>query len=133
MGRGALILLDTHVWIWSVDNPRLLSRAARAALRRARTTAVAAISCWEFAMLVRTGRIAVDRSPLEWMEAALQEPPVELLPLTPAVAARCQELGPAFGGDPADRLIVATALVHGASLLTKDERLRSSGAVTIVW
>ena len=133
MGIERLIVLDTHAWIWSVDRPRLLSRKATSALRRARDVGVAAISCWEFALLVRAGRIAIDRSPLEWMEQALADSGVTLLPLTPAIAVRSEELGPAFGGDPADKLIAATALVYGASLVTRDERLRSTGVVTTVW
>lgn len=83
-------------------------------------------------MLVARGRITLDRDPVAWMEDSLAAERLELLPLTPAVAAASAALGD-FHGDPADRLIVATALVHGATLLTRDERIRAAGVVRTVW
>lgn len=83
-------------------------------------------------MLAARGRIELDRDPVIWMEDALVEVGVDLLPLTPAVAAASAQLGD-FHGDPADRLIVATALTHGAVLVTKDERIRGFGAVRTAW
>lgn len=127
-----MIVLDTHAWIWLLSDPDQLGRAGRAALRRDRVRGVAAISCWEVAMLASRGRITLDRDPVAWMEDALAAERLELLPLTPAVAAASAVLAD-FHGDPADRLIVATALTHGATLLTRDERIRQSGAVKTVW
>ena len=70
--------------------------------------------------------------PVTWMDDALQEAGIDLLPLTPAVAVASAQLGE-FHGDPADRLIVATALTHGATLVTKDERIRQAGLVRTAW
>ena len=128
-----MIILDTHAWIWFVSDPARLGRKAARAVRSARALGVAAISCWEVATLVEKGRIRLDRSPLDWIEGALALPRIELFPLTPAVAVRAAQLGPTFPGDPADRLIAATALVQSAPLVTKDERLRDAAVLPTVW
>jgi len=127
-----VIVLDTHAWIWAASAPARLGREARRLLARDRVRGVAAISCWEVAMLAARGRIELDRDPVTWMEDALAELRAEILPLTPTVAAASAQLG-APHGDPAARLIVATALTHGAILVTKDERLRKAGAVRTAW
>jgi len=94
---------------------------------------VAAISCWEIAVLVEKGRINLDRNPLDWIEQSLSQSGITLFPLTPAVAVRAAQLGPAFPGDPGDRLIAATALVQSAQLVTKDERLRDISLLPTIW
>jgi PIN domain nuclease of toxin-antitoxin system len=127
-----VIVLDTHAWLWSASAPEELGREGRRALRRHRARGVAAISCWEVATLADRGRIELDRDPVTWMDEALRAGGLELIPLTPAVAAISARLE-GFHGDPADRLIVATALAYGAELLTRDERIRSSGLVKTLW
>jgi len=84
-------------------------------------------------MLAARKRISIDRAPAEWMEVALALPGTELLPISPRIAAASAELGDGFPGDPADRLIVATAKVMGGILITKDERLLKLQAVESVW
>ena len=128
-----MIVLDTHAWVWSVSDPQKLGAAATRAIRSATAVGVPAVCCWELAMLISKGRVSVDRSPLEWMAQALARPRVELLPLTPAVAVQSTQLGHAFQGDPADRLIVATAILQGAPLVTRDARIRDYPAVQAVW
>lgn len=127
------MVLDTHAWIWWVSDPAKLSQAARRAIEAARTLRISAISCWEFARLVSKGRISVDRGPLEWMRQALAQPRVELIPVTPEVAVTAAQLGESFPGDPADRLIVATAIQEGVGLVTKDDRLRRIQSLDTVW
>jgi PIN domain nuclease of toxin-antitoxin system len=127
-----MILLDTHAWLWLTSDPDRLGEAARKAIRNERSRSIAAISCWEVAMLAARGRIELDRDPVSWMEDSLRAEDIELLPLTPAVAVASAQLEP-FHGDPADRLIVATALAHGAPLVTKDENIKASGIVKTVW
>jgi PIN domain nuclease of toxin-antitoxin system len=127
-----LIVLDTHAWIWLSSDPHKLGRAGRAALRRERSRGVAAISCWEVATLAALGRITLDRDPVAWMEESLQAEGLELLPLTPAVAAASAALRDVHA-DPADRLIVATALTHGARLVTRDRRIRELAGVRTIW
>lgn len=84
-------------------------------------------------MLVGQRRIRLDRGALEWMEQSLEETGIELLPLTPAVAVRAEQIGGGVGKDPGDRLIVATALVHEALIVTQDENIRSFETVRTVW
>lgn len=79
------------------------------------------------------GRIELDRPVLEWLQTALQEPRVELLPLTPAIAVQATRLGAGFPGDPADGIIVATALVEAAPLVTKDQKILDFTGVETIW
>ena len=83
-------------------------------------------------MLVDRERIQIDRGAIEWLEGALAQDRVELLPLTPAIAVTSTQLGN-FQGDPADRLIAATAIVHSAKLVTQDQRIADSPLVDTVW
>ncbi len=129
-----MILLDTHVWIWwAAETPRRLSARARRAIAESPSIAVSAISPWEVAMLVTKGRLELDRDVLVWIRQALALPRVTLVPLTPEIAVRSTRLGAGFPGDPADRILVATARELGASLVTKDRILRSAEGVRTVW
>jgi len=82
-------------------------------------------------MLVRKSRVELDRGLLEWMDQAVEATKTEILPLTPAVAALASEL--VIHGDPGDRMIAATALLAGATLVTKDTQLREYQAIKTVW
>lgn len=128
-----MIVLDTHAWIWRVSDSDRLSHRARKAIDTDGHLAIAAISCWEFAMLVEKGRISVDRNPVDWMEQSFKEFKIELLPLTPVVAVLSTQLGRGFHGDPADRQIVATSLVHSARLVTGDDKIRAFKPVRGIW
>jgi PIN domain nuclease of toxin-antitoxin system len=128
-----LIILDTHAWIWFVDDPARLSKPAARAIWSSREIGLAAISCWEIAVLVEKGRIKLDRSPLDWIEESLAQSGMTLFPLTPAVAVRAAQLGQAFPGDPGDRLIAATALVQSAQLVTKDQTMQEIAILPTIW
>ena len=129
-----MILLDTHVWIWwAAKTPRRLTARARRAIAESPSVAVSAISPWEVAMLVAKGRLELDRDVLVWIRQALALPRVTLVPLTPEIAVRSTRLGAGFPGDPADRIIVASARELGASLVTKDQVLRRAEGVRTVW
>lgn len=128
-----MIVLDTHAWIWLASDPQRLDRKAARAISRARRKGVAAISCWELATLAARGRIELDREPLDWITDSCQSLGIDILPLTPAIAVRSTRLGEAFHGDPADRLIAATAIVLSAPLITRDERLHACPMVETVW
>jgi PIN domain nuclease of toxin-antitoxin system len=84
-------------------------------------------------MLVAKGRLELDRDVLVWIRQALVLPRVTLVPLTPEIAVRSTRLGVGFPGDPADRILVATARELGASLVTKDAILRNAEGVRTVW
>ena len=127
-----MIVLDTDAWIWWASAPARLGRRGRAAIDAADRIGVPAVCCFEVAAALSRGRITLDRSPLEWIEQALALPRIELLPLTPAIAVKATQLG-SFHGDPADRLIVATAVLAAATLVTRDRNIRASAAVSSVW
>ncbi len=133
MGSRQLILLDTHAWLWWVSEPSLLSRFAAKAIEGADVIGVSAISCFEVATAVSKARISLDRDILEWIEEALAFPHVELVALSPRIALKATQLGRQFHGDPADRLIVATAIMESASLVTKDLRIRKYPGVVLIW
>jgi len=126
-------ILDTHAWIWWVGEPARLGKGANRSLDAAKRIGVPAICCLEVAALAARGRITLDRPPLAWMQEALAMPRVELMPLTPAVAIKAAGLPASFPGDPADRLIVATAIIEAATLVTRDERIRRAAIVETVW
>ena len=94
---------------------------------------IPAIALWELAMMVERGRITARRPLAEWLTDALAQPRVEMLPLTPAIASLGVRFGPAVPGDPADRMILATAMEYGATLITKDERLSATKLVPVIW
>ena len=118
-----MILLDTHVLIWSRSGDSRLGRRARKQVEQASLEgeiAVSAISFWEAAMLHEKGRFTLLRDASSWRDALLREGLTEI-PVDGAIAARAGGL-PDMHGDPADRLIVATAL-EGHRLVTGDQRL----------
>lgn len=128
-----MIVLDTHAWIWwAVSSPRLSAKAA-AAVRSSGRILVSAISCWEVAMLAAKGRIVFDRDVELWLNQALGLPRVELVPLTPRIAVTSARLDEGFQGDPADRILAATALEYGCPIVSKDERIRRYSRVRAVW
>ena len=128
-----MIVLDTHAWIWWVDGSRHLSARARRAIDRSPEVGVSPISCWEVAMLVRKGRLELDRDVARWVLDALQVPRVRLLPLSAEIAVAAGIFGDDFHGDPADRLLAATAMHIDASLVTKDERLHALPGLKTLW
>jgi PIN domain nuclease of toxin-antitoxin system len=127
-----VIVLDTHAWLWWLSDPDQLGRAAMKRIRGSERIGIAAVSCFEIAAAVAKNRITLDRGTLEWLQQAVSAPRLELLPLTPAVTVKATMLGP-FHGDPADRLIVATAILESAVLVTKDRRIRKYEAVSTIW
>jgi PIN domain nuclease of toxin-antitoxin system len=110
-------VLDTHAWIWLSAGDE---RAASLKTFRGRAV-VSAISVWEVAMLESKGRLDLEPTLEEWVESNLR-PPVELEPIHPAISIRSCQLAD-FHGDPADRLIVATAIVLGVPLITADAKI----------
>ena len=116
------VVLDSHVvhW-WSAEPDRLSPDAARAMIE-ADELAVASISWFELAWLVRNARIIITIPLRAWLAGLSGE--VRTVVASPAIAATAVELPASFPGDPADRIIYATAIEHGWRLVTKDRRLR---------
>lgn len=133
MGSPSIGVLDTHTWIWWNEGDRRLSATARDAIERFDVLAVPAISVWELALLVQKGRITLREGLDEWVAAALSRPRVGVAELTVEVALRAARLGREFHRDPADRLIVATALELPGRLVTVDSQIRAFAGVETVW
>jgi PIN domain nuclease of toxin-antitoxin system len=130
------VLLDTHILVWwRLDLKRLTRdqiRRLQYLENRQEPIAISAITLWEIAMLSARGRIEIAE-PLEvWLAEIEGNPLIEVLPLTARVAAESVNLGSDFHNDPADRMIVATACLHGLPLMTADERIHRWGKVPIL-
>jgi len=130
-----LILLDTHVVAWLAFDQTQLSRNARAAINDAREKgdglAISDITLLELTMLSTKGRIRHDIS-LESLLREIEERFI-VLPISGRVCVRALALPPTYPKDPADRIIGATALVEGMSLLTADREIRRSRALHTIW
>lgn len=122
-------LLDTHAWIWWVHGDPRLGRATAEALDALPSNTRPAISCislWEVATLVELGRVVLPQPLERWFELAADPRTVQVLPISPAVAAEVARLPSRFHRDPADRLIVATSRVGGYPLVTRDRAIARS-------
>jgi len=131
-----MILLDTHALIWWIEESGRLSAHAAAAIGERRPAMVSPISFWELAVLVDRGRISVDRDLPRWYRDLLASAMAEVATLTPSAAISAARL-PEFHGDPADRLIYATARELDVALVSKDARIREyarrHGDLEVIW
>jgi PIN domain nuclease of toxin-antitoxin system len=130
-----MIVMDTHAWLWWLSGDDDLSPAARDAIGRGLDggiLGVSAISVWEAALLVQKGRLLLA-IPIDEIVAHCERlPGFQFLPVTPRIALASVALGLPHP-DPADRLIAATTLAHGATLVTRDDRLRRLSAPPTLW
>ena len=120
-----MIVLDTHIWIWWVHGDAALPTATRALLDASEQTGlgVSATSCWEVAKLVERQRLTLPCPVSDWIQQALSYPGVRLLELSPRVSVESTQLPGTFHRDPADQIIVATARVFDAPLITLDAKI----------
>jgi PIN domain nuclease of toxin-antitoxin system len=126
-------LLDTHAWIQRALGDPLPALVDQTLVRHAQTLAIADISLWEAAKLVELGRLELSVPLAEFFRLAIG-PELAVLPVNPAIAERVTTLENAgFHKDPADQLIVATALVHGLRLITNDTRIRQWDRLPVLW
>jgi PIN domain nuclease of toxin-antitoxin system len=120
------LLLDTHVLVWLLEDSSRISEVVYAQLQQAAyedQLLVSAITPWEIAMLAVKGKLRLAREVSDWIEAALGLPGIHLEPLSPPIAVASTQLPGGIHGDPADRILVATARHTGAVLVTADHRL----------
>lgn len=128
------VLLDTHIWVWWLTPGPPLSRAERNALdakAERRELFLSAISLWEIQVLHAKRRFELPLPFAEWLARAADDRVISVLPLGVDVVFALDTLPALFHGDPADRLIVATARAHAMPLATHDAAIRRSRAAKI--
>ena len=126
-------LLDTHAWIRRALGEPLPPLVEKTLTEHADRLALADVSLWEAAKLVELGRLELSVPLAEFFRLALT-PELTVLPISPAIAERVTTLeASGFHKDPADQLIVATALVHKLRLVSDDNRIRQWGGVPLLW
>jgi len=130
MSKSQALVLDTHTWLWFVDGnttlkPKVVSAITFAAMSG--SLLIPAICVWEIAMLQMKGRLTLNKPLAEWVVQALALSGTILAPLTSEISIESCMLPGAFHSDPADRMIVATARVEGATILTRDRRIVEYG------
>ena len=129
-----MVLLDTHVLVWTIADPDKLSKRAREAIREARSessVAIADFTLWELAWLLEHHRIRVWGTLESFVREATEQ--VAVKPITPEIAAIAVRLPATFPRDPGDRLIASTAISYGVPLITADEQIRKSATVSTLW
>ena len=119
------VLLDTHVVHWWSAEPERLSRAATQAIEGSDELAVSAVTWYELAWMAHHERIEVSIPVRTWLDDLARD--IRTVGISPAVADTAVSLPSSFTGDPADRIIYATAIEHGWHLVTKDRTLRRHG------
>lgn len=127
-------ILDTHIWLWwLLGDSRLTDKEAAFLddLPTENRPCISAISLWELATLVDLGRVELDESLESFLTTAASAKTVRTLPITTEVVVEMNRLPAAFHRDPADRLIVASAIATDRSLATRDRRIMESGMVAI--
>jgi PIN domain nuclease of toxin-antitoxin system len=136
MGGAHVIVIDTHVLLWWVNDPSSLSAPAQGAIDAAmqtRSVHVSTISSWEIALLVERGRLRLALDVRDWLCRCEALPFLSFVPVDNAIAVESVRLPDFPHPDPADRIIAATALSLGASLVTKDDKLRGYPHVKTIW
>jgi PIN domain nuclease of toxin-antitoxin system len=131
-----MIVLDTHAWIWFISNPDLLSKRAKKAVNTAledKSILISSISAWELALLVTKKRIKLTLDVTDWIAKSESLPFIQSVPVTNSIAVKSVNLPLPLHPDPADRIIIATALSVGAPLVTKDKKLLGYAPVRTIW
>jgi|HubBroStandDraft_6_1064221.scaffolds.fasta_scaffold233074_3 PIN domain nuclease of toxin-antitoxin system len=125
------ILLDTHAVIWAAENalkPELIRRVEAAAARS--ELLISPISAWEIGMLIRRERLSLSFAPEEYVRVLFSQRGVILAALTPTIALAAALLPRKPIADPADRILIATAMAYGAHLMTGDRRIQDYAKTT---
>lgn len=127
----SMIVVDTHVLIWMHLAPEKLSEAAIKAISKADFLLIPSISLWEISMLVSYRRLELPCPLIEWLGTVCAQPKIKLQEITPEIAAISGTID--MHGDPADRLIVATAKSLNLPLITADHRIRDLADLDNIW
>ena len=131
-----MIVLDTHSLIWWISGSKRLPATAKAAISKAklrRAIYVSSISAWEIAMLVKKKRLQLKWEINEWLEKVEALPFLKFLPVTNKVAVDSVLLSGNPPADPADRIIISTAINLDCSLISGDRKIRSYREIKTIW
>jgi PIN domain nuclease of toxin-antitoxin system len=116
-------LLDTHIWLWSLIAPEKLSRRVRSVLEGARNEGwLSPVSVWEVQVLAERGRVKLDDDPRRWVREAVARTPLNEAILVHEIAMRSRDVALPHE-DPADRFLIATALVYELTFVTADQQI----------
>lgn len=131
-----MIVLDTHVLLWWLSNPEKLSSKAAEVIEKSmndRAIYVSSISAWEIVMLSSRGRLELTIDAYDWVASAESLPFVYFVPVNNRIAMKSVRLPDFAYSDPADRIIIATAMSLRATLVTKDRRILDYPHVEARW
>lgn len=133
-----MIVLDTHVLVWWVNDDADLSSAAKAAIQAELDDEdglilISSITAWEIALLVQKGRLALSTQIDDWLATVSDIEGVRFVPVDNEIAVQSTQLPGEFHPDPADRMIVALARHVSAPLVTADTKIRSYPHVKSLW
>ena len=131
-----MIVLDTHTWIWFISKPEVLSKRAKKAVSAAveeKSVLISSISAWEVALLVIKKRLTLSLDVTDWIAKSEDLPFIQFIAVSNSIAIKSVNLPQPLHPDPADRIIIATALSAGAPLVTKDKKLLNYPHVKTIW
>lgn len=133
--HGVKYLLDTHVWIWWNSKPEALSEKVLNLIQSSKyeELLLSSISVWEFSKLLEKKRLTLASDGWSWIRSALEIPKLRLVELSPEISWQSTQLPDPFHEDPADQMIVATARVENAIILTADQLIRKYPHVKSIW
>jgi len=131
-----MIMLDTHTWIWFISKPEVLSKKAKKAVSAAvkeKSVLISSISAWEVALLVLKKRLTLSLDVTDWIAKSEGLPFIQFIEISNSIAIKSINLPQPLHPDPADRIIIATALSAGVPLVTKDKKLLNYPHVKTIW
>jgi PIN domain nuclease of toxin-antitoxin system len=131
-----MIVLDTHTWIWFISKPEVLSKRAKNAVSEAvkeKSVLISSISAWEVALLVIKKRLTLSLDVTDWIAKSEGLPFIQFIEISNSIAVKSANLPQPLHSDPADRIIIATALTAGVPLVTKDKKLINYPHVKTIW
>ena len=131
-----MIMLDTHTWIWFISKPEVLSKRAKKAVSAAvkeKSVLISSISAWEVALLVIKKRLTLSLDVTDWIAKSEGLPFIQFIEISNSIAVKSVNLPQPLHPDPADRIIIATALSAGVPLVTKDKKLLNYPHVKTIW
>jgi PIN domain nuclease of toxin-antitoxin system len=131
-----MIVLDTHIWLWFISKPEVLSKRSKKAVFAAvkeKSVLISSISAWEVALLVMKKRLTLSLDVTDWIAKSEGLPFIRFIEISNSIAVKSVNLPQPLHPDPADRIIIATALSAGVPLVTKDKKLLDYPHVKTIW